>query len=512
MRLHVYRWVAVLIFVLSRYATSQLEHYRFVRLTAPPEGVYFLHRSKARPVPHPETVSSFGLNASVVGSLDEGIEVAASHPLPLVERGACSKLACSDEVLRVAVLQASIIQDQPLLLHNIRKLGDLLNAPAIVLGQDCFTVAATLRHPRVVWRYILSPSWLTPECQQHRHTTTVNKSLSSLFFPETFLHMAEDIRVIPLDGIDSNPVLAGVYSHILVYGIEARWSMGFVEYRVIRGGLNSSSRVEVLDQYLLLPGKETKLGTFLVESVNTTGSERSDPGCYRNLTNHKNWSPFLLPHGGGLAFIESLNPLHVVRRATNKFSRPAITCRNNSGFPNTPRAAYDYVLVATVSRAPLRVDVRQLWQRWGELRGGTAALRIGHNEWLTFFHTCKRLPGSMRKTYFFGALSFNFSSPSGFAITRISPGPLMEPSLYSGQWVKHRFDYVVYPMSFFFSIRNNASGETTRSSTLPLGGFSAACRDEASRGVDVVLTLGRQDVDSWMVDMHLCSLLESMSH
>ena len=415
-------------------------------------------------------------------------------------------------MLRVAVLQASIIQDQPLLLRNIRKLGDLLNAPVIILGGDCFTVAATLRHPRVVWRYILSPSWLTPECQQHRHTTTANNSLSTLFSPETFLHMAEDIRLIFLPQDNGTvPALAGVYSHVLVHGIEARWSMGFVEYRVVKGGLNSSSRIEVLDKYLLLPGKETNTGTFHVASVSTMGSERSDPGCYRNLTNHKNWSPVLLPHSGGLAFIESLNPLHIVRRATDKFSRPAVTCRNNTGFPNAPRDAYDYVLVATVSRAPLRTDVRRLWQRWGELRGGTAALSIGLNEWLTFFHTCKRLPGSMRKTCFFGALCFNFSSSSSsYTITRVSPGPLMEPSLYSGQWVKHRFDYVVYPMSYFFSVRNNATGETTRSSTLPPSGFSIACRDEASRAVDVVLTLGRQDVDSWMVDMRLCALLASL--
>ncbi|MDE3045695.1 MAG: hypothetical protein KGJ02_03530 [Verrucomicrobiota bacterium] len=71
---------------------------------------------------------------------------------------------------------------------------------------------------------------------------------------------------------------------------------------------------------------------------------------------------------------------------------------------------------------------------WGELRGGTPALRIG-DQYLSFFHSSKRIEtvhshGRNMLHYLMGAYTFSADYP--FEITAISPEPIIGKNFYRG--------------------------------------------------------------------------------
>ena len=65
---------------------------------------------------------------------------------------------------------------------------------------------------------------------------------------------------------------------------------------------------------------------------------------------------------------------------------------------------------------------------YGELRGGTAALRVRPDLFLAFFHSKWRLPGSRLISYFFGAYTFDARPP--FRLKAVSR--------YAGTYILHR--------------------------------------------------------------------------
>ncbi len=88
---------------------------------------------------------------------------------------------------------------------------------------------------------------------------------------------------------------------------------------------------------------------------------------------------------------------------------------------------------------------------WGELRGGTPALREG-SEYLAFFHSCTNLKtahsqGKEMLHYFMGAYTFSAQPP--FALTRMSEKPIFAQGFYEGYayktWKPLR---VVFPAGF----------------------------------------------------------------
>lgn len=122
--------------------------------------------------------------------------------------------------------------------------------------------------------------------------------------------------------------------------------------------------------------------------------------------------------------------------------------------------------------------------RWGELRGGTPALRCG-NEYLAFFHSSIDLAtvhsgGEKMPHYFMGAYTFQAYPP--FALTRISPFPIIGTNFYHGQdypyyWKPVR---VVFPGGYFFE------------------------------GDSIYLTYGRQDHEIWIAKIDKEGLFNSL--
>jgi predicted GH43/DUF377 family glycosyl hydrolase len=95
--------------------------------------------------------------------------------------------------------------------------------------------------------------------------------------------------------------------------------------------------------------------------------------------------------------------------------------------------------------------------KWGILRGGTQASQIGRefgNDYLAFFHSTKSIAsvhsqGAILPHYFIGA--YTFCSDPPFALSAISPKPIVGPHFYNGAdyptWKPLR---VVYPTNYIW--------------------------------------------------------------
>lgn len=93
------------------------------------------------------------------------------------------------------------------------------------------------------------------------------------------------------------------------------------------------------------------------------------------------------------------------------------------------------------------------WQ-WGELRGGTPAINI-NGQYLAFFHSSIEMAtvhseGKKIAHYFIGA--YTFSSDPPFAITAISPEPIIGKNFYSGTRYKPYWKPVrcVFPCGYVY--------------------------------------------------------------
>lgn len=168
----------------------------------------------------------------------------------------------------------------------------------------------------------------------------------------------------------------------------------------------------------------------------------------------KNWVPFI--YEDTLLLSYSLNPHHVLLPLLEGTEK-AIT------FASTKK--------------------RNQW-KWGELRGGTSALRINDHQYLAFFHSVKteatlQSNGKAIPHYFMGAYLFNANPP--FEITKISPKPIVGPNFYNGivhkTWKPLR---VVFPGGFVF--------------------------DEKF----IWVVYGRQDHENWVVKFDKTKLLKSL--
>jgi predicted GH43/DUF377 family glycosyl hydrolase len=119
----------------------------------------------------------------------------------------------------------------------------------------------------------------------------------------------------------------------------------------------------------------------------------------------KNWVPF--DFEGSLLLAYSLNPHRIYYPIPNT-ERCEVLCQSD----------------------------RDIDWNFGELRGGTPALSIDNDEYLSFFHSSIRMPSIHTDEknivhYFMGAYTFSKQPP--FSITKVSPTFLSYPGFYSGQ-------------------------------------------------------------------------------
>lgn len=123
--------------------------------------------------------------------------------------------------------------------------------------------------------------------------------------------------------------------------------------------------------------------------------------------------------------------------------------------------------------------------KWGELRGGTPALRCG-SQYLSFFHSSIDVAtdhsnGEVMPHYFMGAYTFQKNPP--FALTAISPSPIFGKNFYDGMIYTYYWKPVraIFPCGFIFD------------------------------GDYIWVSYGRQDHEIWLVKLDKQGLLNSLT-
>ena len=142
-----------------------------------------------------------------------------------------------------------------------------------------------------------------------------------------------------------------------------------------------------------------------------------------------------------------------------------------------PTDKADEMKGSTVSVTRLVED--RFWP-YGELRGGTNAVRIG-DKYLTFFHSSNKHIIQVRiMTYFMGAYLFDAKPP--FAITHVTPEPIIHPALINDtlEWAYKGVDFVIFPMGLIVN------------------------------DTHITVSIGRNDRESWMMTLHRGPFLESL--
>lgn len=154
----------------------------------------------------------------------------------------------------------------------------------------------------------------------------------------------------------------------------------------------------------------TRQGFAQVDSAGTVLKEfKLDYSVYKNVTRYfeKNWIPFEYINQWGaptLYLVYTFNPLKII----------ALTQNNQIEELSTGNT----------------VDNKQVhaWEtKWGKICGGTPALLIDNEYYLTFFHS--NFKTNNGRFYVFGAITFENKPP--FKLTRISKYPILHSQFYT---------------------------------------------------------------------------------
>ena len=145
--------------------------------------------------------------------------------------------------------------------------------------------------------------------------------------------------------------------------------------------------------------RECHMGVSQIDTHELKGIKRFDLN-FKLSKMEKNWTPFV--HDGEPYFIYKYVPQLIMKL----------------------KPGHDGQVELIHGHRPLK-PVRSWEQRWGPMRGGSSAIKVG-DEYLTFFHSSFVSNGI--RYYVIGALTFNANPP--FQMLRISPAPILFKGIY----------------------------------------------------------------------------------
>jgi hypothetical protein len=177
----------------------------------------------------------------------------------------------------------------------------------------------------------------------------------------------------------------------------------------------------------------------------------------------KNWIPIIDSITDDLYFIQSVNPLHILKHHqtdTNQVGIMESVYSTNSTLTLPWRSEYGHMI-----------------------RGGTPTKFI-HGHYLAFFHSVSQLQKkNPMRTYFMGAIRFCPIFP--YHIHSISTHPILQEQYYDGYWVEpRRTDYVMFAIGIVYL--------------------------EEKDPLHVFVSYGHQDRDGYLAKFHLQELYDSM--
>lgn len=125
------------------------------------------------------------------------------------------------------------------------------------------------------------------------------------------------------------------------------------------------------------------------------------------------------------------------------------------------------------------------WE-WGEIRGGTPAIRLDEGHYLSIFHSCSKMksfysPDKEVRHYFMGAYVFESEPP--FRVTAISKKPIIAKGFYSGKHYVRTWT----PLRCVFPVGIVDEGDT------------------------ILISYGRDDNEMWIMRVDKAGLINSLA-
>jgi len=151
----------------------------------------------------------------------------------------------------------------------------------------------------------------------------------------------------------------------------------------------------------------------------------------------------------------------------------------------SPHLVFEPLLDGSESCSFFSLSSSEIGWKWGELRGGTPALRIG-SSYLAFFHSSIDMKsvhseGESALHYFIGAYMFEKDKP--FKLTHVSKEPIIGENFYHGK----KYPYYWKPVQAVFPCGFVHDGEY------------------------IYLSYGRQDHEIWIAKIDKQKLIETLS-
>ena len=198
------------------------------------------------------------------------------------------------------------------------------------------------------------------------------------------------------------------------------------------------------------------------------GSET--PLRYTQQSRHeKNWGPFTYDQ-------KILHPNITFNLPALLFEYSVNPHRILYVMPAQPGSRKTMVKLLSCTNFTVKNDL--FWNPSSMRSGVPAVLLPNKKEYLSFFHVCEYYLNTKIKTYVMGAHTFEAKPP--FAVTHVSPEPILAENFFVGGWAYKRLNYEIYPSQFLI-IENK-----------------------------IVLSIHRNDRESWVVEMYLDGLLDSL--
>jgi predicted GH43/DUF377 family glycosyl hydrolase len=387
-------------------------------------GSYYLyhpHRGTASKVPDAESLKALVHDLSTVPTVSRGFMTRVSllnNSLPSLKQNSATR----DEVMRIEVLKILSVAP-PTFWKDTFYLGNMLN-PALEhwQGRTFFTWRKGMYDSPINYAWF-NQQWLSVGGKVIKPSASAFlQSIINITIAEhTFNHLQEDPRLLARhDG-----------SLTIVYSAkESLFKPPKQCYCHLT--LDSKNQVLVSDSVLL-------------------DGHSLDP-------NQKNWIPF--EHSEELYFIQTVNPLHILRHTTTDDQRVG--------------------QLTTVHHARTEIHLPWMKEYGPQIRGGTPAVLV-NGYYLAFFHTVGQLqPKNTLRTYFMGAITFCPTPP--FSIHAISTHPILQENFYEGPWVEpRRTDYVMFAIGLL--------------------------KEDDKH---ILISFGHQDKHAYLARFHIQELYESM--
>jgi hypothetical protein len=397
----------------------------------------------------------------------------------------------NDNIMLKHILLYETIQNSPTIFKILSKLDGCYN-PSIAPWKDRYLLACRSHDDR---GGAVRLGWLDKRFQFIMKNQDASKLLTSQL--QAFELHGEDYRLMELPNnrillwfvFFQNNIAQIQVTEIQIHSVDYTITIGNIHYH--------------------LHGKRTPPST-----TSTTN--------YNNLLkdHQKNWCPFYDHEQQQLYFMHSIIPMSTLQYSIFHYSTSTDSTTSNTSshfIDNTNNIVTVKIMEATNEFLSPLPNITWMY---GHVKGGTPARRINNDTYFGFFHSKQKLLPSNLITYLFGAYTFSAFPP--YQLKAFSRAPLVRRELYEGPWshYKNYIDYILFPMTFVWKSPTGTTTTTTTSITNNNNNNNDKSYEfdyrhchvgiECYQKVNLVLSLGWQDLDGYLLEANLYDILKTL--